>query len=186
MPSSSLSTPPFPDAEERRDNAAFAAMMWALARPGQVQPLAEPGALALALALCDRETRVWAEDDAFALRIAATGSRIVKPQDAQQAFFTALDNDTALADFDRLPVGSALYPDEGASVFAPARLGEGTRLSLTGPGVDGAVNIRIAGLHPGLWAARARVCRYPAGVELFLICGTGLIGLPRSTMIEVL
>lgn len=186
MSTTSVSTPPLPDADERRDNAAFAAMMWALARPGKVQPLAEPGALALALALCDRETRVWAEDDAFALRIAETGSRIVKPQDAQQAFFTSLDTDTALADFDRLPTGSALYPDDGASVFAPAQLGEGTRLRLTGPGIDGAVSLRIAGLHPGLWAARARACRYPEGVELFLICGTGLIGLPRSTIIEVL
>jgi alpha-D-ribose 1-methylphosphonate 5-triphosphate synthase subunit PhnH len=33
---------------------------------------------------------------------------------------------------------------------------------------------------------RTALCRYPAGFDLFLICGAQVIGLPRSTTIEVL
>lgn len=85
-----------------------------------------------------------------------------------------------------MPVGSDLYPDQGATVIAPASFGEGRTLRLTGPGIETFAILAVGGLAEGLWPLRAARCRYPAGFDLFLTCGAQVIGLPRSTRIEVL
>ncbi len=179
-----LASPPIPSAEETRANATFAGLMWALARPGTARALPGPGPAAIAEALVDRECRVHAADPKLWGAITATGAALVGPEAADHAFL-ALDGEAGMAALARVPVGSALYPDRGATVVAEARLGEGPRLRLSGPGIETAVEVALGGLHPGLWAIRAERCRYPVGFDLFLLCGASVLGLPRSTRIEV-
>jgi len=180
-----LAAVPVPDAFETRTNATFEALMWALARPGTVQSLPGPGPglVGIAEALLDRECRVYCDDPKLADRIASFGAAQVALPLADHCYLS-LDKD--LDRLAQLAVGSALYPDAGATVVAEARIGKGQRLRLTGPGIETAAEIAIDGIAPGFWALRARLCRYPAGVDLFLICDAQVIGLPRSTMIEVL
>lgn len=71
-------------------------------------------------------------------------------------------------------------------MVAEARIGTGQRLRLTGPGIETVAEIALDGIASGFWAFRATLCRYPAGFDLFLISGAKVIGLPRSTSIEVL
>lgn len=175
---------PHPNAAEARANATFEALMWALARPGTPRDLAPLEMADVADALVDRECRVHATGAALRAAVAATGATLVEPEAADHAFL-ALNGDEGLAALARIPVGSALYPDDGATVVANARLGEGPVLRLSGPGVDGTLDLVLGGLHPGLWAMRASRCRYPEGFDLFLLCGAQVVGLPRSTQIEV-
>lgn len=183
----SLYATPIPDAAEIRANQSFEALMWALSRPGTIQTLPEPGHSSIADALVDRECRVHTDDPTLARQMQAAGAVLSEPELADHAFLS-LATDAGLAAFALLPAGSALYPDEGATVVAEARFGQGQgqRLRLTGPGIETAVEIAVDGLAPGFWAARAARCRYPEGIDLFLTCGTAVIGLPRSTRIEVL
>jgi len=174
---------PVPDAFEARTNATFDALMWALSRPGTMQPLPAPGMAGVAEALLDRECRVFCDDPALAGRIASLGAARVALPLADHCF-VALD--VAPDRLAQVATGSALYPDEGATVVAEARFGIGQRLRLTGPGIETAAEIALDGIAPGFWALRALLCRYPAGFDLFLICGARVIGLPRSTTIEVL
>jgi alpha-D-ribose 1-methylphosphonate 5-triphosphate synthase subunit PhnH len=85
-----------------------------------------------------------------------------------------------------LRCGSALYPDQGATLVLQAGLGRGQPLRLTGPGIEDEAVIHVAGPAPAFWAERAGACRYPAGIDLFLIDGARVMGLPRSTQIKVL
>jgi len=178
-------TRPLPDAFETRTNATFEALMWALSRPGTAQTLPAPGAGGVVEALIDRECRVYCDDPALADLVSATGAALVDAAHADHAFLSLADA-AGLRVLDQIQIGSALYPDAGATVVAPARLGEGPRLRLTGPGIETAAEVRLGGLAPDLWARRAARCRYPTGFDLFLICGAVVIGLPRSTAIEVL
>ena len=59
------------------------------------------------------------------------------------------------------------------------------RMRFTGPGIDGARDMMIA-LPPEFWAMRERLCAYPEGFDLLLVDGRAVIGIPRSTQIEVL
>lgn len=174
-------THPTPD--DLRDTDAFEALMWAMARPGTVRSLPE-GAADLALALLDRETRVHAEDPELARRIAATGAALVTPDRADHAFCTTAAG--AMAALAVLPVGSALYPDEGATLVMPAIIGAGPLLGLTGPGIEGQCTLRLGGLPEGLFDLRSARCRYPEGIDLVLVDGRRIVGLPRSVAVEVL
>jgi alpha-D-ribose 1-methylphosphonate 5-triphosphate synthase subunit PhnH len=174
-----MTATPTPDAFEARTNATFEALMWALSRPGTVQPLPASGMAGLAETLVDRECRVYCEDAALAPVIASFGAALVPASEADHCFLTGTD---ALP---RVATGSALYPDAGATVVMQASFGQGQRLRLTGPGIETHTDIALSGM-PGIWALRAARCRYPAGFDLFLICGATVMGLPRSTQIEVL
>ena len=174
---------PQPTPDDLRDTAAFEALMWAMARPGTVQTLPE-GMADLALALLDRETRVHVEDPGLARRIAATGATLVTPDRADHAFCATAAG--AMAALRLLPVGSALYPDEGATLVMPATIGAGARLRLAGPGIEGQASLRLGGLPEGLLDLRSARCRYPEGIDLVLVDGRRITGLPRSVAVEVL
>jgi len=176
---------PVPSAEEVRDNAAFGALMAALARPGTLHDLPPadlPPLATLALALVDLECAVMTDDDALGRRLASTGARLVPAARADHAFLVAPD--AALATLAALPVGSALYPDAGATMVLPARFGDGPELRLSGPGIDGTLAVRIGGLPAGFLDLRAVRCRYPEGVEILFLDGRRLMALPRSTSVE--
>ncbi len=166
-------------------NDTYEALMWALARPGTVQKLPSPAMAAIADSLVDRECGVFAPDDELWAAIAATGAGRVDAGRADHAFLR-LDTPDGIAALAELPVGSALYPDDGATVFAHARLGEGRRVRLSGPGIESTTEILVGGLPDEVWAIRASRCLYPTGFELFLIDGDRVLGLPRSTTIEVI
>lgn len=172
-------------AEEIRTNATYEALMWALARPGTIRTLPEPGMEATAETLIDRECRVFSQNATLLPAIAATGATLGPAETADHAFLS-LDGAAGLSVLSLLPVGSHAYPDEGATVFAAARLGEGRRLRLSGPGIETAIDVTVGGLPDEVWAIRAARCVYPTGFELFLIDGDRVLGLPRSTTIEVL
>lgn len=180
---SMLTAVPVPDAFEARTNATFEALMWALSRPGTVQNLPAPGMTGMAEALLDRECRVFCDDPALADRIAAFGAALMPLPLADHCFLSLGVINNGLA---QVAVGSALYPDAGATMVAEAQFGTGQRLRLTGPGIETFAEVALDGIAPGFWAMRAALCRYPAGFDLFLICGAQVIGLPRSTTIEVL
>ena len=174
---------PLPSAAESRANAAFEALMWALARPGLVRTLPEPGPAPVVAALIDGECAVHCADPALAAAVARTGAQIVALDQADQVFLDAAPG----ADLPRrLRCGSDLYPDAGATLICPAALGRGRPLRLTGPGCDGAAILTVGGIDDGFWRSRAEAMRYPMGFDIFLIDGDRVAGLPRSTVVEAL
>lgn len=138
---------------------------------------------AIVEALIDRECAVHCADPVLAALVARTGAALVGPEQADHVFAARLPAAQGLA---RLRQGSDLHPEEGATLVCSAAFGRGERLRLTGPGCDGAVALALDGLPPGFWQERARIMRYPAGFEIFLTDGARVIGVPRSTTVEVL
>lgn len=187
LPASShtLITAPLRGEDEIRDNAAFEAILWALSRPGDVRHLPEPGPRTILLALIDRECRVHADDPVIAGLAVQTGATLAPLHEACHVFLQ-LNPGADAARLAALKTGSALYPDEGATVVTEARLGEGQRLRLSGPGIETTREIAVAGLPQGFFALRNDLCRYPLGFDLFIADGSKVMGLPRSTRIEVL
>lgn len=174
---------PIPSEVETRCNAVFDALMWALSRPGLRRALPDTGAAQIVDALIDRECAVWAADPAITARAGQVGAALVALAQADHLFAGALVDADALRG---LRCGSDLYPDDGATLVVDAQFDTGEALRVTGPGVNGAETLRVGGLPDGFWAVRAEAMRYPMGFELFLLSGDQVIGIPRSTKVEVL
>ncbi|MDZ4135694.1 MAG: phosphonate C-P lyase system protein PhnH [Paracoccaceae bacterium] len=169
----------FPD-EDARAGATFDALMWALAEPGTIRNLPEPGLFGLAHALIDRECSFHA-DETLEPRILAFGG-LAAPIERAEFVFAEATPDLPL----RLFAGDLAYPDRGATLISPAIVGAGAALRLTGPGIKGARSLCLGGIPAAFWTARARALRYPLGFDMFVLDGAQVIGLPRTTEIEVL
>lgn len=174
-------TAPILSEEDARAITCFDALMWALSRPGLTRDLPEPGMVCVVEALLDRECAAYADDPELARAIARSGAVRATPDQADHVFAKGVTPDMLR----QLRQGSDLHPEEGATLITQARIGQGTRLRLTGPGIDGAVEIALD-LPPETWPLRADLMRYPTGFEIFVIDGARVVGLPRSTAVEVL
>ncbi|MBY0611519.1 MAG: phosphonate C-P lyase system protein PhnH [Beijerinckiaceae bacterium] len=179
--------------------STFHAAMMALARPGQRQTLAasltppaplSEGVAALALALCDFETTIWL-DPAFTVsdEIASylrfhTGARIVTSP--AQANFALVGETAALPAFDAFALGTLDYPDRSTTLILQLpSLDGGPPFALSGPGVAGEVSLAAHPLPPDFEARmQANRAVFPRGVDLLIVAGLSLIGLPRSTSIR--
>ena len=170
-------------ATEINANATFDALLWALSRPGQIRRLPAPSDAPIVEALIDRECRVYAADPRLMPRVLQTGAEITDPALADFAFFGVM---AEARDLCNVRVGSDLYPDDGATVILNARFDLGPVLRLKGPGVEDACKVQIGGLPEGFWDLRTRLLRYPMGFDLFLRDGDAVMGLPRSTHVEVM
>lgn len=180
--------------------AAFHALMQAMARPGTVQPLAveagppqppapmTPGLAAVALTLADPDTPVWLSPALATPAIKAwlafhCGCPVV--DDLGTAAFVFADTAEAVPDMAALSAGTQEYPDRGATlVLAVPALEGGPALTLEGPGIDGSAAFAPCGLAEDFVAQRAaNRALFPRGADLILVSGMQAVALPRSTVV---
>jgi alpha-D-ribose 1-methylphosphonate 5-triphosphate synthase subunit PhnH len=85
-------------------------------------------------------------------------------------------------------LGDIYRPERGATlVLRGTAVGHGgTRLRLSGPGVNGALTLAVAGFDPSWWLRRADwVSDYPMGVDCYLCAADAVAALPRTTQLIV-
>ena len=185
----------------------FRQVLTALSLPGQVQTLdahgalagmqvpraAHPAAAAILLALLDQDCKLWLSpgfdgSDAAAWLRFHTGCVLVP--DVAQADFCWIAHGAELPALNQLAQGSAEYPDTSATciVQVDALNSQDTAIAawtLSGPGVNGSVQIQVDGLATNFAAQRRESqTHFPCGVDLLFTHGQSLLGLPRSTLIE--
>lgn len=172
---------------EALSQQTFRALLAALSFPGRPQRLPAAGNAAFAqigTALLDLETTWYCPDVGLAAMLAFSGARQVPQSLARYQFYPAL-HEADLAGIAQAPAGSYSYPDESATLVLGCEIGAGRLFELRGPGIKGRLDILVGGVPDGLWDLRARSRRYPLGWDLFLVDADTVIGVPRSTIVEV-
>ena len=181
--------------------AVFRNVLDALSRPGRLQTLQasdglQPpvplsrGLTALLLTLLDTETSLHFSDAlgseaAWMYARFHTGAQRVG--DASSADFAVVR--AAEAQLDALQLGSDEAPQSGATLIvdtASLAIERHASLRLTGPGIEHEQRMGLCGLPPAFWQQRIAMQRlFPRGVDLLLVCGSQLIGVPRSTVVTI-
>jgi alpha-D-ribose 1-methylphosphonate 5-triphosphate synthase subunit PhnH len=176
---------------------AFRAALAALARPGSVQdvgveldapaPLGTAAA-ALLLALADFETPLWLQSTEAGLAQYLSfhcGSPLVAdPAAARFALVHDAGAMPALAAFNQ---GEIDYPDRSTTLIVQVRaLAAGSGPKLHGPGIRGSAGLATEGLPARFWGEwRGNTALFPRGVDVILVAGSRIAGLPRTTQVEV-
>ncbi|MFB0488882.1 alpha-D-ribose 1-methylphosphonate 5-triphosphate synthase subunit PhnH [Methylobacterium sp. OAE515] len=178
--------------------AAFRAVMDALARPGRIRPL-DPGLTppapltpelaAVALALTDAETPVWLDAAlADAPEVAAylrfhTGAPLT--DDPARAAFALVREPARCPSLGCFAPGTPAYPDTSTTlVLALDAITSGAGLHLTGPGIAGSARMALTPLRAGFVGQLAENrADFPLGVDLILTAPGQVAGLPRSTVV---
>jgi alpha-D-ribose 1-methylphosphonate 5-triphosphate synthase subunit PhnH len=188
---STLLHPGFAD-PVRDSQAAFRAVLDAMARPGRIHTLAAPAeppppleraTAAVLLTLADADTPLWFDPAAAAARDWASfhcGASFAAIERATLAVALALPN---LA---RLAVGTDEAPEGSATLILQiAALGSGLVYRLEGPGLAEPATLQAAGLPQGFadaWAANRRL--FPQGIDVILCAGDRVAALPRTVRLE--
>ncbi len=175
--------------------AAFRAVLDAMARPGRLAQFAAPAELppglgraaaALALTLVDMDTPVWLSPacapSADWLRFHCSARVATSPAGARFAFATAAEC-PPLAVFD---LGTNEYPDQSTTlVLDVPSLSVGGTLALRGPGIETLEHVGIAGLPSGFWGQRDMLHElFPRGLDIVFVAGDSALALPRTTRVE--
>jgi alpha-D-ribose 1-methylphosphonate 5-triphosphate synthase subunit PhnH len=173
----------------------FRALLRVLAEPGTVAtltaidaPSLPSAAAAIALTLADRDAPVWLErsfaDAAPWLRFFAGAPIVTDPALASFVFAPAAQRPRLAS----LAQGDPAYPDRsGTLVLGVGTLSAEPGWRLSGPGIDGTREIRVDGIDPAFvaeWAENR--ARFPRGVDVLLVAGDRVAGLPRTVQIEEL
>jgi alpha-D-ribose 1-methylphosphonate 5-triphosphate synthase subunit PhnH len=186
--------PPTLSDVEARSQKTFTALMWSLAHPGEPQILeARPGDVSgletIAEALLDLETSFYTSSSALEEPIKRTGANATSSVDAAYHFHLEI-TPGVLFQLEYARLGTPLYPDESASLILACSQDSGVQLRLTGPGIPGERTVRALGVPLEFWTLRQRKMNFPLGWDVFLVsrvaAGIQVIGIPRSTHVEVL
>ncbi len=155
---------------------------------GRDKERARLAAFALLLALTDYLTPVFLarEDRMFgdALRFHASAP---VTQDRVEASFVYIDDVASMPSLAVFSQGQPETPEDSATLFIRVpSLNEGEPLVWRGPGIDGERTVRIAGLSREFWRERAALtAHFPCGIDCYFVAGASLVGLPRTTLVEV-
>jgi alpha-D-ribose 1-methylphosphonate 5-triphosphate synthase subunit PhnH len=176
----------------------FRSALEAVSRPGRIVEVAaaiqapvplHQATAALCLALLDFDTPLWLDDAAARpevvewLKFHCSVRLSAEPEAARFAL---------VADSERMPPlsafsgGTAEHPDRSATLIVQVRaLLGGTGRRLTGPGIEGAIHLDVAGTPETFWTwASANHALFPRGVDVFLSAGQVIAALPRTTRVE--
>ncbi|WP_183728526.1 phosphonate C-P lyase system protein PhnH [Paraburkholderia sp. WP4_3_2] len=187
--------------------AVFRTLLNALSRPGTIELIETPlpaaeaieaasdgtpraglAAFAALLALADYATPIWlAQPDAAlaaALRFHADAPLAATPREAAFAY---VHDAAMLPPLDTFACGTAESPEQSATVFVRVdSLTDGAPLTLSGPGIQTTQRFAPTGLPASLWQERAALAPlFPCGIDFYFVCGARIVGLPRSTRVEV-
>lgn len=180
-----------------QSQGAFRALLAALSEPGLacdlgdaiVPPAGLEAATAVALlTLADYETPIWLP---AALRDGSAGAWLrfhcgaALVDDPARATFAVIDGAAAEPRLAAFNAGDDQFPDRSTTVLVQcAGLEGGATVTLEGPGIPGQRAVAPAGLRPEFWAeVEDNSALYPLGVDLLLVHGAQVLGLPRSTQI---
>ncbi|MEZ5657254.1 MAG: phosphonate C-P lyase system protein PhnH [Burkholderiaceae bacterium] len=179
---------------------AFRATLQAMSYPGRiVTPVAHqlpwpeqiPGAaVAILLALCDADTRLWcgqrwrADNRMIDSLRFHTGTTIVEA--AAEADFALHDGDQD-APLTAFSAGDDLDPQFGATlILVVDALDRGRPIRLSGPGLASPSQIRVSGPSDAFWRSRiALEPLFPRGIDLLLVQANAVMAIPRTTHLEL-
>lgn len=191
----------------RDSQAVFRQALHALSHPGLIVPVtldcaipehANPVSAVLLLTLLDADSRLWLspsllQSDAANWIVFHTSCSIVQsPSDADFAWVAHISELPALKDFNP---GTDEYPDHSTTIVLDvsglsAQPVTPSALTLRGPGIEHQHQLVIASLPPDQLASlvaqwQVNHAQFPTGVDMFVADANCLVGLPRTTHIQM-
>ncbi|PTB20989.1 phosphonate C-P lyase system protein PhnH [Trinickia symbiotica] len=179
--------------------ACFRVLLEALARPGtaysidvelddDAQRRWPAAAFAAMLTLVDFSTPVWLQqhDESLAQAIRFhTGAPLTDEPEA--ASFAYIADAASLPAPDTFSLGTPEEPQGSATLLIRVDALEGGRpLTLSGPGIRSSVRVGPVGIADMFWHARAALsAQAPCGLDCYLVCGRSVVGIPRTTRVEL-
>lgn len=166
---------------------AFDALLDAMSRPGTVHRAPAPADHAVVATLVDHEVTFSTDDPTLRETLAEQGRLETETRESADIVHA---RDPTGWDVTACQRGSLVEPSDGATVVyrvdhVTTGEGDGTTLTLSGPGVDGTTMLSVALPSAELDALETAQSGYPRGVDAVFTSERCIAALPRSVTMEV-
>jgi alpha-D-ribose 1-methylphosphonate 5-triphosphate synthase subunit PhnH len=173
---------------ENRTQQVFNALMWSLSYPGRPRLLPSNSLMPfvmIAESLIDLETSFYSSDPTLSSELIHFNAHCLPPTQAMYQFYPN-PCPADLHQIEKAPAGTHIHPDLSATLVIGCQFDKGRMLRWTGPGIRGSLELQISGIPDDFWNLRGQIVRYPLGWDIFLVDHYQVVGLPRTTCVEVL
>ena len=188
--------------------SVFRTVLDALSHPGRICNVASdnagpaplmPATTALCLALLDFESRVWLQPEARDSDPNSALHRYLRfhcgcpiTMDSRSAHFAIVHDAKSLPSLNTFHPGDAVFPDRSTTVIIQVSKLVGDEddqnavtVRLRGPGIRATASFACAGLPSRFWQEwRENAELFPLGVDVILVDGKRMVGLPRTVRVE--
>jgi alpha-D-ribose 1-methylphosphonate 5-triphosphate synthase subunit PhnH len=168
---------------EAQTNETFRALMWSLSYPGRAHALEDANLERIAQTLLDLEVSYYTPDDSLNTKLRATGAKCKTISEADYLFYPSLSGQDVF-ELHTAKRGNSVYPDESALVIVATNFKRGALVALTGPGIKEKQRLQ-ADVPVSFWQVRNEARHYPLGWDVLLCAEDSIIGIPRSTHLEI-
>ncbi|CAB3809507.1 phosphonate C-P lyase system protein PhnH [Paraburkholderia fynbosensis] len=182
----------------------FRSLLDALSRPGKIvsidaavpnltnrqQEIHVPlAAYAALLSLADYSTPVLLQHEHRSLSDALrfhTGAPVTR--NCSEAVFAYLDDAFSMPSIGEFSLGEPETPETAAMLFIRVNsLTSGAPTTWRGPGIRESETVCVEGVPASFWGKRAQLASdFPCGVDCYFVHGGSVVGLPRTTRVEVI
>lgn len=148
----------------------------------------EPATAAVCLTLLDGDTVLWTDLEAASPALPWLRFHCGCPviDDAGRAHYGLAAAADRLPPLQAFRTGSDEAPETAVTLILQVEALAATGgCRLRGPGIPDYLSLEVAGLPPGFWEDRRRLCSaFPLGLDVIFVCGGRVAALPRSTQVE--
>jgi alpha-D-ribose 1-methylphosphonate 5-triphosphate synthase subunit PhnH len=169
----------------------FNSLMQTVSRPGRIENWSEwleknPASLAVLATLLDGEVSL-ADVDSL-LKESHWPRLQAQKTSTEHAQYILCDG--SIAPIFHPKLGTLSSPDFAATLILKVDKLDSNRgqihLKLTGPGVNGTTEMYVSGIHQAWLEQRNEWCSaFPLGIDCILVDDTQIMGLPRTTRVEI-
>jgi alpha-D-ribose 1-methylphosphonate 5-triphosphate synthase subunit PhnH len=165
----------------------FDGLLEAMSRPGTVHAVPTPADRAVVATLVDHEVTLATDDRVVRNALEGRGRLDRAPREEADVVHA---RDPTGWDVRGCKRGSLIEPSDGATVVYRVDTlvdgaGDGTTLTVSGPGVDGTATLSVGLPEAELTALAAAQSEYPRGVDAVFATEERVAALPRSVSMEV-
>ncbi len=171
---------------EKLNRHNFKAMMNALSMPGKIEniiPLYKSSLLALANVLLYNEVSFFYAGEADMSLVEAINNPKVETNDNADYIFSDVLNPILIKESKK---GDYISPDFSATLIFTCKDFNQTKVSMSGPGIDGKKDVYLPCDKEFIKAIKDKNSDYPLGVEIYLVSEENkVMAISRTTKIEV-
>lgn len=172
---------------EKLNRENYKSMMDTLSMPGivaKIQPLFDSNLLAIANVLLFSEVSFFYNGDEDMSLVEAITNPNITTNDKADYVFSDVINDSLITEAKK---GDYMNPDFSATLIFKCEDFNTTKVSLSGPGIDGTKELSLPCDKSFIEILMDKNSDYPLGVEIYFINNSGeIMALSRTTKVEVL
>lgn len=179
--------------QDKRERHVFSLIMESFSRPGNWNRIEcglsnqEDTLFLIASSLFDSTCSIWSpnSDQTILDHLSTLDCQRLQTSEQCDFFIVSDEHDFPLSELGKLSVGTLLEPHISPTLIINIRDTKAIQAHISGPGIQNEISISLPYVDHSFWSIRNDKCTYPLGWDILFYSTSQMMGIPRSTIINL-